>query len=60
MPVTNEVRAAIIMVAGDWARYLDTLAPRYRRAARIRLLKRYMIICKNLQEIHDVHFPVKI
>jgi len=60
MPERTDVQAAIMMVAGEWARYLDTIDPRYRRAASVRLHKRYMIICRSLQKIHDVHFPVKL
>lgn len=54
----DEVRAAIMKVAGDWARYIDTKEPRYRKATRIRLLRRYKIICGELQDIHGVRFQI--
>ena len=58
MAEKDEVRAAIMKVAGDWARYIDTKEPQYRKATRIRLLKRYRIICERLQEIHGIHFQI--
>ena len=54
----DEVRAAIMKVAGGWARYIDTKEPRYRKATRIRLLRRYKIICGELQGIHGIRFQI--
>lgn len=60
MAVHDEVRAAIIMVSGDWAKHLATIKPGDREEALVVLLEQYKTVCKTLQEVHDARFPINL
>jgi hypothetical protein len=54
MALRNEVQAAVIMVSGEWARYLDETA-KYGdyKTTLARLIERYKAIRVELEKVHE-------
>jgi hypothetical protein len=56
MKIPPEVEAAMITVAGEWAKYLYNFKPNARKAVFDKLLTRYEAIYESLEVIHKTHF----
>jgi len=60
MALGDEVQAAVIMVSGEWAKYLDETA-KYGdyKTTLARLIERYKAILVELERIHE-QYPIKL
>ena len=60
MALGDEVQAAVIMVSGEWARYLDE-SVKYGdyKMALARLVERYKAILAELEKVHE-QYPIKL
>ena len=55
MAIPSEAQAAIIVVAGEWARYLETIEPKNHEVVLKRLIARQKDIIEELKKVHT-HF----